>query len=111
MPGQLPGCFQLSRTVGQSEANRLMIEDRRAKTLAVFGIGQRHLKRAARHADTLRGNADAPTFQAAQRNAVAFALAANQALYRHAAVVKVDLRSVAGVLPELVFKPRHVVTR
>jgi hypothetical protein len=74
--------------VGQAKAHGLVVEDGLAKALALFGVVQRALEGAARHAHALRRDADAPAFQAAQGNLVALALGANQVLGRDAAVVK-----------------------
>ena len=88
-----------------------MVEDGGAKAGPLFGVGQRHLKAAPCHAHALRGNADAPAFQATQRNLVALALGANPVFKRNAALVKVDLRRVAAVLADLVFQPCHNIAR
>ena len=88
-----------------------MVEDGLAKTLTVFGIRNRHVQRATGHAHALRCNADAPTFQPAQSDAIALALFANQVLGGNAAVVEIDLRGVAAVLAQLVFESRHHIAR
>ena len=111
VPDQLARCFQLRGTFGQPKTHRLVVEDGLPKTLALFGIVQRHLKGAARHANALRRNADAPAFQRAQGDLVTLTLLTNQILRRDTAVVKVDLRRVAGVLTQLVFQARHHIPR
>ena len=111
MPDQLAGGFNLGCALSQPKAHRLVIEDRLPEAHSVFGIRQRHLERAARHAQALRGNANASAFQTTERDFVAFTLLADQVLNRDAAVVKVDLCCIAAVLTQLVFQPRDVVAR
>ena len=53
------------------------------------------------------GDANAPALQGAQGNLVALALLANQVFRGHAALVKVDLGGVAGMLAQLVLESRH----
>ena len=48
--------------------HRLVLEDGLAEALAVLAVGQRRLEGRARHAHALAGDADAPAFQARQRN-------------------------------------------
>ena len=60
MPEQLPGCLDFCGAVRQPETYRLMVKNRGAKTLPVFGVAQRKLECAARHANALRRNANAP---------------------------------------------------
>ena len=109
VPGELARGFDLGRALGQAKTDGLVLEDRLAEALALLGVLNRHLQRAARHADALRGDADAPALQAAERDLVALALVADQVLGRDAAVLEVDLRRVAAVLAQLVFQPRHHV--
>src|SRR3989344_358458 len=107
VPDELARGFDLRGAVGQAKAHGLVVEDGGAKALALLRIRQRRIKRAARHAHALRGNADAPAFERAQGDLVALALGADEVLGRDAAVVEVDLRRVAAVLAQLVFQPRH----
>ena len=93
--------------LGQPKTHRLVVEDGLAKALALLGVGDGAVQRAARHAHTLGGDTNAPAFERAQRDLVALAFIADQVLGRDAAVVEVDLGGVAGVLAELVFQPRH----
>ncbi len=111
MPDQLACGFELRGAFGQTETHRLVVEDGGAKAFALLGIVDGDIERAAGHAQALRGDADAPAFQAAQCDAIAFAFFANQVLSRDAAVVEVDLCGVAGVLPQLVFQARHHIAR
>jgi hypothetical protein len=59
-----------------------------------------------RHADRLRGDADAPAFEVRQRDPVAFTLGAEQARRRDLAVLESDLRGVGRPLPELLLDAR-----
>jgi hypothetical protein len=74
-----------------------------AEALALLRIGQRRLERGARHADRLRGDADAAALQAGQGDLVAHAFFADQVLGRDAAVLEHDLRRVRRMLAHLVF--------
>ena len=109
MPDQLARGFEPGGAISQPETHRLVVEDGGAKALALLGIGNRHLQRAARHAHALRGNADAPTLQATQGDLVALALLTQPVLNRNAALVKVDLRRVAAVLTQLVLQAGHPI--
>ena len=51
------------------KADGLVVEDGWPK-LSLLGVGHGDIERAARHAHALRGNADAPAFQAAQGDAL-----------------------------------------
>ncbi|KAG1241920.1 hypothetical protein G6F65_023276 [Rhizopus arrhizus] len=62
--------------VGQPERHRLVLHDGLAERLPVAGVVARAFERRARHADGLRGDADAPAFQVGQRDLVAFAFCA-----------------------------------
>ncbi len=68
-------------------------------------VGRRFECRA-RHADRLRGDADAAAFEVGERDAIALALAAEEIPRRHAAVLEHDLRGVGGVLAEFLLQPR-----
>src|SRR3989344_1423858 len=74
VPDELARGFDLRGAVGQAKAHGLVVEDGGAKALALLRIRQRRIKRAARHAHALRGNADAPAFERAQGDLVALAL-------------------------------------
>ena len=111
MPDQLARRFDLGCAFGEPKTHRLVVEDRLPKTLPVLGIGQRDIERAACHADALRSNADAPPFETAQGNAIALPFAADQVFHRYPAVVKIDLRGVAGMLTDLVFYAGHHIAR
>ena len=47
-----------------------MFHDRLAKAFAILGIGDRDVERGLRHADALRGDADAAGLQIGERYAV-----------------------------------------
>jgi len=106
---QLARGFDLRGHVGQEELQRLVLEDRLAEGDALLAVGPRDVERRAGHADALTGEADAPAFQARQRDLQALAFVADQVGHRHAAVLEQDLRRVAGVLAGLVFQARHGV--
>jgi len=57
---QLPRRLDLDRHVGQLEVDRLVVHERLAEARPLLRVGQRGLERGARHADGLRGDADAP---------------------------------------------------
>ena len=107
MPHQLARGFQLRGAFGQAKAYGLVVDDGRAKTLALLGILNGHFQGTARHANALCGNANAATFERRQGNLVTFAFLPDQVLDRHFAVFKIDLRGVARVLTYLVFQSRH----
>ncbi len=111
MPNQLPGRFNFCSTLGQSEADRLVVENGLPKALTLPGVGQRTFKRATRHAHALGGDANAPAFQSAQRNFVTFALLPNQVVCWDAAMVKIYLCGIAAVLAQFVFQTRHHIAR
>ncbi len=111
VPQQLPRRFDLHRHLGQAELHCLMLGNRLAKGSALARITQRRFERRARHADRLRRNADAPTFQAGQRNLVALAFGTEAVGGGYAAALEADLRGVAGRLPGLVFEPFDDVAR
>jgi len=67
---------------------------------------ERRVERGARHADRLRGNADAPAFEVRQRDPVAFALGAEEIRRRDLAVLERDLRGVGRALPKLLLDAR-----
>ena len=110
VPDELARGLNLCRCVSQFELHGLMAKNRLTKGPPLFAVGQRGFKRGARHAQGLRGNADAPALQARQGNAQTQAFFADEVFCRHAAVVEDDLRRVAGVLAHLVFNARHCVT-
>ena len=110
MPDQLACRLDLCCALGQAETHRLVVEDRCAKALALLGVADGAVQRAARHAHALRGDADAPAFESTKRDAVSRTLGANQVFLRNAAVVEVDLCRVGGMLAELVFDARHHIT-
>src|SRR5688572_26017143 len=111
MPDQLARGFELRRAIGQPEADGLVVDDGRAETLALLRISDRHLERTACHPDTLRRDADAPAFERRQRDAVALALLTDQMVGRDAAVVEIDLCSVAGMLADLVLEASDDIAR
>ena len=111
MPDELAGGFNLRGTFSQPEPDCLVVEDGLTKTLTLFGVVQRTFKCTARHAHTLRRNADAPALQSTQGNLVAFALSTNQVIPRNTAVVEVDLRRIARMLAQLVFQTGHHIAR
>ena len=63
MPDQLACSLDLCGALGQAEPYSLVVEDGRAKALAVLGISHGHIQRAARHAYALGGDADATALQ------------------------------------------------
>ena len=101
MPDQLPRRLDLRRHVGEAEVHRLVLDDGLAEGLALLRIAHRRLERRARHADRLRGDADAPGFEIGERDAVAVAFVAEQAVGRDAAVLEQDLRGVGSMLAQL----------
>src|SRR5471030_1230422 len=101
---QLARRFDLRGHVGQAELHGLVLEDGLAKAFAFARIVQRRLVRGARHADRLRGDADASAFKAGQRDLVALPFLADQILGRDAAVVEQALRGVRRMLAHLLFQ-------
>ena len=64
MVDQLARGLDLHRHLAEAELQRLVLEDRLAEGDALLGVVQCRLEGGARHADRLRGDADAPAFQA-----------------------------------------------
>ena len=79
--------------------------------LPLARVRERRLERRARHADRLRGDADAAGFEVRERDPVAVAFAAEQVRGRHRAVLEHDLRGVGRALAELVLDARDDVAR
>src|SRR5664279_3006581 len=69
--------------VGKPETDRLKVDDRAAERLAVAGVADSVAERRARHADALRGDADAAAFQGGEGNPVALAFRADALVFRH----------------------------
>lgn len=111
MPRQLTRGLQPRRAIGQPEADRLMMDDGVSEALPLFGIGDGHFKRAARHADALRRDPDAAALQGRKRDAIAVTLRADEVLTGDAAVLQEDLRRVAGVLPAFFLQAGDQVAR
>jgi len=65
-----------------------VLDDRLAEGLSLARVRERRVERRPRHADRLRGDADAPAFEVRQRDPVAFTLGAEQARRRDLAVSK-----------------------
>ena len=63
VPGELACGFELCGAVGQAKTHRLVAEQGLTKAFALLGVVDGELERAARHADALRGNADAPALE------------------------------------------------
>ena len=82
-----------------------------AERLALLGVGQRRLVGRARHAERLRGDADAPAFEVRQRDAIPLPFPAEHQIGGQFHVLEDELRGVGGALPELVFEPRDAVAR
>ena len=108
---QLARRLDLRRHLGEAELHRLVLEDRLAEGDALLRIRERRVERGARHADRLRADADAPAFEARERDLQALAFLAEQVRGRDAAVLEHDLRGVAGVLAELVLEARDACSR
>src|ERR1700730_11021851 len=66
----------LRRHIGEAEGHRLLLDDRLAEGLALAGVGEGRLVGRTRHADGLRGDADAAALEVSERDLVAFAFAA-----------------------------------
>src|SRR4051794_12571700 len=61
----------LGRHIGEAERHRLMRDDLLAEGLALLRVDERRLIGRPRHADRLRGDAEAPALKVRQRDAVA----------------------------------------
>ena len=59
---QSASSFNLRGHIGEFELHGLVLKNRLAKALALFAVAERSFKRRARHAQRLRGDADAPAF-------------------------------------------------
>jgi hypothetical protein len=99
------------RHLGEAELHRLVLEDGLAERDAFLGVRERGVERGARHADRLRADADAPAFEAGERDLQALPFFAEQVLGRDAAALEDDLRGVARVLAGLLLEPRDRVAR
>ena len=92
MQHELTRGFELGRHVGKAKRDGLMFDDRLAEAAALLRIGERDFVRRARHADGLRGDADAAAFQIGKRDAVALAFGAEPVFHRHVEFVELQLR-------------------
>ncbi len=101
--GQQARGLDLRGQVGQLKRNRLEFADGLAELLAPFGIVQRRLVGALRHAQAEGRNRDAAAIQRAHSIDEAVALFAQQVLRRNLAVFEDQFRGVAGAQAELVF--------
>ncbi|MCY1293626.1 hypothetical protein D9M70_428910 [compost metagenome] len=108
MVDHLPGDGDLRGHVGQAEGHGLVLDDRLAEGLALVGVVARRLEGRTRHADGLRGDADAPAFQVGQGDAVALPLLAQAQGRRDAHVVELDLAGIGRMLAELFLHPHHL---
>ena len=68
--------FQARGEIGQTKADGLMLDDGLAHRFAFLRIGRGDFERRLRHADRLRGDADASRFEIRQRDAIALAFGA-----------------------------------
>ena len=103
MQHELPRRFELGRHVGQAERDRLMFDDRLAEAAAFLRISDGDVVRRARHADGLRGDADAAAFEIGERDAIALAFGAEPVFRRHAELVELHLAGVGSLLAHLGF--------
>src|SRR5437763_5589910 len=87
-----------------------MLDEQLAERASFAGVPERRLECRARHADALRRDADTPRFEIRERDAIAFALSAEQIGGGHATVLEDDLRRVRRALPQLLLDPRDDVT-
>ena len=111
MQHHLPRDRHLRRHVGQPELHRLVIDDLGAERLALAGIGAGRFERGARHADRLRGDADAAGLEIGQRDAIALALLAQQRVGADLAVLEGDLAGVGRLLAELLLDRGDAIAR
>ena len=111
MPYELARGFHLHGHVRQAEIDRLMLGDRLAERDALPCVRERVIERRARHADRLRGDADAPGFEIGERDAIAAAFLAEPVARGNHAVLEHDLRGVGRMLPELFLDARDRVPR
>ncbi len=93
------------RHVGEFEGDRLVLEDRLAELLALFRVIARRLVGRPRHADRLRGDADAPALEIGERDLQAHAFRAEPIGDGHAHVLEDEGAGVGGMLAELQLHP------
>ena len=97
--------------VRQAERHGLVLEDGLAEGAPLVRVADGDLEGRARHADALRGNADAPTFQVGEGDAIALALLAQPVLGRDDHVVEADLAGIGGILAHLLLDAGHACSR
>ncbi len=83
-----------------------MLADRLAERPPLARIGKRCVERRARHADRLRGDADAPALEVRERDPVTIAFAPEQVRCRDRAILEHDLRRIRRALAELFLDAR-----
>ena len=79
-----------------------MLEDRLVERGPLPRIGEREIKGRLRHADRLRGDADAAGLEARKRDLVARALVADAVLFRNLQIFEAERAGIRGALPKLV---------
>ena len=98
-----PRGFQLRGHLGKLKLHALKLIDRFAKLLALAGVSNCRVERAARDADHLRADADAAFVQSFNRSLVALADFAQHVLFRHLAVFQNQFGRRRSANAELVF--------
>ncbi|MNZ71012.1 hypothetical protein D3C78_893640 [compost metagenome] len=88
-----------------------MLDQGFTETATFLGVVTGHFERSTGHAHRLRGNADTPALKVGQGDLVTLPLLAQTIGNWNAHIVENDLAGVGCVLAELVFDPRHLVTR
>src|SRR5271166_5982965 len=96
------GGIDLSRQIGKFERNALKIAYRLPELFALLGVLQRSFVRALSHAESKRGDGDAAAIEYAHGIHEAFAFVPQQVFSRNFAVLKDQLRGVAGAESQLV---------
>ncbi len=95
---QLPGGLDPGSHFRQTKGNRLMLEDRFAKSLPFMGVVQGMLERGPRHADGLGRDTDAPGGKIGQGDAVALPFPAQHQVSWHRQIFKRYLRRIGTAL-------------
>lgn len=111
MQHKLPRRLNARRHVREAKRHRLMLHDCLPESLALAGIIPRRLEGGLRHADRLRGDADAPAFQIGERDTITLPLFAKPQFGRDRHVGKGNLAGIRRMQPELFLDPDDLVTR
>src|SRR5258706_11383456 len=106
VPDHLSRDLDLGCHVGESEGDRLMLDERLTEGLPLARVPECRIERGSRHAHTLRSDADAAGLEVGERDPVAFALATKQICGGNTTTLLYDLCGVGYAVPAILFVAR-----